>query len=730
MIASLDTPVDEAIHFKFVHWIDRCRLRRKKPKRGLCRREKERMDLDKTTATCISSVTTMAVEKKDSSTYQKLLRYLRTELSEPQAMVLEELVTNYELLCHKYEGETELYACQVLESHEELESVQKQLRQKDRQLEECNEQTMNLQSDLRKVRKQLYELQSQHEEALQEERRNAQMQLSETKRTLEDKFQTQLQQVQASNDTLVETLRTRIVQLTTHTQSNSDQNQLIANLSELTTAKRTIQELENLLAQTQSDRDGQWEEEKEELLSEIDQYARQLQQSQETIERLQQDATIVTEFKGKLERADEDREVSERTIVNNYERKLSQLQLDHKIVLNKLRQELSNEKKAHAQEMETLSTRLQEHQVQHCHLQQELTTKDKEKDVKLFQLEATVSAQDRLLDDMKREMDQLQKGLEGTAARKRIDIDELSTELIESERKVKELRLQVEQQRESHASRVGQLEAKIRHLESLPSQQEATNKEIQKRVHEVKDRLEQLERANKILKTENETMADRLEEAEVLAQERLRQVKCIAKENETFQQYADERNKECIELKLKQDSFRDAVVELRNKNQLVQKRNMRLQELLEEAQACSVELELPEKIVKLQTILAKRINTVKHMEKELLARHRALTASPKKRRSVSPLRRRSPKRTPKAVPPSPGKLSDEVVESIRTSLFSAGDDDDDQTQKAGARRSSAIAPSTSLQKTERKRSMSASPADRYGGGSARERRGLFGRRRA
>lgn len=158
---------------------------------------------------------------------------------------------------------------------------------------------------------------------------------------------------------------------------------------------------------------------------------------------------------------------------------------------------------------------------------------------------------------------------------------------------------------------------------------------VQEQRESATERLQKLGQTNTALKSANQSLTQRLY--------------ALTKEKESFQKFANDRNDEYLQLKLQFVSTKDKIATLQTKNVLLERKNARLQELLEEAQALSVRTELPQQIRKLSTILDKRITTVRRMEVDLFQKRNTTQNQSKIPREVF----KNKTTTPRSITPPP-----------------------------------------------------------------------------
>ncbi|GAX22977.1 hypothetical protein FisN_15Hh128 [Fistulifera solaris] len=294
----------------------------------------------------------------------------------------------------------------------------------------------------------------------------------------------------------------------------------------LESANSTIKELESMIANKSSVETVRYEEEKEELLAEIESLHEQLENAQLELKRVEEQRFIIDDFKAKLESADEAREASEKSIIDTYERKLSLLKLDKDLTIDKLRSELMVEKEGNTEELKEFEDRIKEYENEVSELKEELKTQVEERESKIFSLESTLEAQEQLLKNMRIEMDHLQSSMDVTAETRRKQADDMQQDLLEVtsknaklEREIDSLKAQLEADRLKYESEVTSLQDKIASLESasFESHQDDTDAKMEARLQAVKERLEKLSWRNTSLKEENMELRERLFKAEEAA---------------------------------------------------------------------------------------------------------------------------------------------------------------------------------------------------------------------
>jgi chromosome segregation ATPase len=290
-------------------------------------------------------------------------------------------------------------------------------------------------------------------------------------------------------------------------------------------ARNTIRDLERMLAQKTSEEACALEEEKEELLAEIETLSTEVEKLKHQNTIMEEERKLIEVFKEKLVQADVEREESEKTIVDTFERKISLLTLDKDVTIDKIRKELVEEKEENAEERENMSNQIEEYETEIKDLKQEMSAQLDEREQTIHALEHTLHAQEQLVGNMRSEMDHLQGSMVSTASGRREEIEVMQQELVDltsrtaaQEREITSLRMQIEEKNLEHKTEVAKLNDTISSLQStedeVASHRTAAELQMDIRVREVKERLEKLRWHNETLQEENQTLRQRLEKAE------------------------------------------------------------------------------------------------------------------------------------------------------------------------------------------------------------------------
>ena len=256
----------------------------------------------------------------------------------------------------------------------------------------------------------------------------------------------------------------------------------------------------------------------EALEMEVDELRKRLQS-------LEDDRAHIQELKERLARAEEDRESVEKSIVDSYERKMSLMKLNKDVTIDGLRKELAEAKGRNSGDVDDLMKRIRQLEAENKDLSDDLEAKLDQKTTKIYALQQTLNAQEQLVDNMRAEMDQLQSSMERTSANRRAEIEEMQQEVLESsakttrqEREITVLKLELDECKLEHETKVARLMERISSMESSPMVRSVQEQHVDHRLNEVKERLEQMSWRNTSLETENQTLRSRLDKAQSVSQ--------------------------------------------------------------------------------------------------------------------------------------------------------------------------------------------------------------------
>lgn len=300
----------------------------------------------------------------------------------------------------------------------------------------------------------------------------------------------------------------------------------MANQSEdLDNAKQTIRELERMVAEKNEDAMAQWEEEKDELMGDIEDLTQQLEETRQTLADLEKERNLIDDFKQKLEQADEEREQAVKHVTDTYERKLSLLTLDKDVTIDKLRKELVAAKEGSSADVDELQAEIEQYRAKLDEVGEQATAEIEQRDSRIFALENTLDASKQLVSNMRTEMDHLQGSMEDVVADRKEEIEDMQQELVDltstsarQERELGALRMKLEEKHLAHEAEVARLQETISKLEGEKAHFEghrtAHDMQMDLRVREVKEKLEKLKWRNSSLQEENESLRQRISKLE------------------------------------------------------------------------------------------------------------------------------------------------------------------------------------------------------------------------
>ncbi|GKY98149.1 hypothetical protein MPSEU_000772700 [Mayamaea pseudoterrestris] len=262
-------------------------------------------------------------------------------------------------------------------------------------------------------------------------------------------------------------------------------------------ARNTIFELEHEVAQKESSATTNLNEEKEEIMVEVELLLQQLEESQAEVKTLSE-------------------------IVDNYELKLRLIAQDKDTTIDNLNRVLATQKEDKAEELEFMRREVEATLAAMKELREEVENEVTERDGRIFALQQALTAHQELVDQMKTEMDHLQGGMETRAVSRREEIDDMQQELVEltktvaqQERQIKSLMGEIEDKKFEHAAEIDKLRKELevyhQHANEAESRERNTlDTQVASRVNEVKDRTEKLRWKNKFLQNENADLRKKL----------------------------------------------------------------------------------------------------------------------------------------------------------------------------------------------------------------------------
>jgi DNA repair exonuclease SbcCD ATPase subunit len=409
---------------------------------------------------------------------------------------------------------------------EEIDRLKQDVQEKTSNAEKHQAVAHSLSKDAEGLKRELDELRACGSQELKQQLERVQSDMSATIRTLESRLRESDRTIvslraassmarSATMDELeLENLRSEVVSL---------QRNLQHQTSAVETAKATIRELEQMLAERNSNDAAAREDEKEELLTEIETLTSQLEEARSELKMVEEQRCIIDDFKTKLEAADEARETSEKNIVDVYERKLSLLNLDKDVTIDKLRKELADTKERCDEELGSRGSELDRLRAQVEALREQMANEIQEREAHIFALERTLEAQEQLVNNMRSEMDTLQGSMENKAVTRREELELMQQELVDlttlaaqQERDLRSLQGKLLDERAEHDAQVSKLKETIAIMEREEEgdHRTAADLKMEIRVREAKDRLEKLKWRNTSLSEENELLRERLVRSE------------------------------------------------------------------------------------------------------------------------------------------------------------------------------------------------------------------------
>lgn len=222
-------------------------------------------------------------------------------------------------------------------------------------------------------------------------------------------------------------------------------------------------------------------------------------------------------LESQLNEAKEAREASEAAIIKMYEGQMAEK--DGTIL--QLRQDLAAFRNRRAEEISKLTGELKDYHARFTAIHDDYGQQLQGKEQHIYALEHTLHSQEQTLDNMRGEMDQLQKNMQLNVTKRRAEVDELQEELIvlrtEMSRKDKELisqQMLLTETELKHRNEVLNLKESITELESeAPFLKTKSNEENDQRIIVVKQRLDHLKSRNSDLNEENRRLGQRLEKS-------------------------------------------------------------------------------------------------------------------------------------------------------------------------------------------------------------------------
>jgi chromosome segregation ATPase len=393
--------------------------------------------------------------------------------------------------------ESEIFAGQIIEQDEEMESLKVELRKRDEQiatlsrelgalrkktntidrdlqaelneLQEANESKRN---ELRELRRQLRESKAgvddvadlrieleQAKHALDEYRKKTsqgeeslKLELEAeraSKIALENKMQQQLDSVRRLRNNSVEALEAKLKErdelieaMKTSNQSHGEKVESlrdeIENLRHELATKADALESAQSLAQELLKKHEELSEMTDQLKNDVEKESltKQVKELKEQLESLSDHRAKIAELTEKVSKSEQARRASEESLIEAYEKKIQALKMNKDDTIDELCNELAEAKGKSSEEMDLLKRRLTQLEMENRDIKDELEAKLQHKNTRIQALEQTLSAQLQLVENMRSEMDHLQGSMEHATLSRRAEIEEMHQEVIDSSSRV------------------------------------------------------------------------------------------------------------------------------------------------------------------------------------------------------------------------------------------------------------------------------------------------------
>jgi len=407
---------------------------------------------------------------------------------------------------HRYEirdlrkqlRESKTHTNEVLDLRAELEQAQYAMEETKRNLAFSTEEEIKLHNEIEVALESKEDIEFKLSEQIDSMRRQRNDAIS----TLEEKIK--------GRDDTIEELRSNERTLELETEIEQLSKKLFGKADMLEESQALNDQLQKKLNENEgAQRQEELENEKEELEREVDEL-------QTILLSAELDRANIEAIKGKLKSANEDKQMIEDRIVENYERKLSLLKLDKDVNIDNLRKELFEAKTENLENNGSLRKELVNLEQENTDVRYELEAKLHLKNTKIHGLEQTLEAQEQLVDNMRAEMDQLQSTMERTSLSRRAEIEEMQQEMIDTssraqkqEREITSLKMALEECRLERQTEVSKLKGRLDSMarpNHFPDSMVTSNA----RLDDVKERLENLKWRNTSLQEDNVKLRNRL----------------------------------------------------------------------------------------------------------------------------------------------------------------------------------------------------------------------------
>jgi chromosome segregation ATPase len=261
-------------------------------------------------------------------------------------------------------------------------------------------------------------------------------------------------------------------------------------------AMATILELEREVAEKSSSAATDMNDEKEELMEEVESLSHHLEETHAEVKTLS-------------------------NMVDNYELKLRLIAQDKDVTIDSLNRLLAKEKEESALEIEHMRREWETTLVQMKQLRDEVTTEVSDRDERIYTLQQALAANEDLVAQMKTEMDHLQGGMETKAVTRREEIEDMQQELVDltttvahRDRRIKALQGEFEDKQMEHESELEKLRKVVENMvnatEHGSEHRNAADLRMESQLNDVQSRLEALRLENAVLQEENANLQERL----------------------------------------------------------------------------------------------------------------------------------------------------------------------------------------------------------------------------
>jgi len=226
-------------------------------------------------------------------------------------------------------------------------------------------------------------------------------------------------------------------------------------------------------------------------------------------------------LKRQVEEAEKGRTQFEKTMISNYERKLSLMKMNKDVTIDGLRKELSQHKERQRETEADLLNKIRSLEKEKIEVEGELKAKMDHKNAMIEHLEQTLSAHEQVSSHMQDDLNHLQSGYETVSVTRRAEIEELQEELVDVqtkatkyEREITSLKMKLEEQKLQHRNEVSRLESAIDSLETdteSPMMRDVAMQRQRHMEHEYRQQVEGLRSKINSLQEENVNIKHEME---------------------------------------------------------------------------------------------------------------------------------------------------------------------------------------------------------------------------